>query len=52
MPLILTDEQQMLAEAAAVPPGSAGLLCLPYLLGERAPWWRSGMRGAYIGLRR
>jgi gluconokinase len=42
----------LLTEAASAPPGSAGLLCLPYLLGERAPWWRSGMRGAYIGLRR
>jgi gluconokinase len=42
----------LLTEAASAPPGSDGLLCLPYLLGERAPWWRSGMRGAYIGLRR
>jgi gluconokinase len=42
----------LLLEAAGAPPGSDGLLCLPYLLGERAPWWRPGMRGAYIGLRR
>ena len=42
----------LLVEAAGVAPGSDGLLCLPYLLGERAPWWRGGMRGAYIGLRR
>jgi gluconokinase len=42
----------LLAEAADVPAGSAGLLCLPYLLGERAPWWRAGLRGAYLGLRR
>jgi gluconokinase len=42
----------LLVEAAQVEPGSEGLLCLPYLLGERAPWWRGGMRGAYIGLRR
>src|SRR4029453_1098787 len=42
----------LLTEAASAPPGSAGLLCLPYLLGERAPWGRSGMGGAYIGLRR
>ncbi|MEU4220780.1 gluconokinase [Actinoplanes sp. NPDC026623] len=42
----------LLAEAAEVAPGSDGLLCLPYLLGERAPWWRGGMRGAYLGLRR
>jgi gluconokinase len=42
----------LLVEAQNAPPGSEGLLCLPYLLGERAPWWRSGMRGAYLGLRR
>jgi gluconokinase len=42
----------LLSEAAGAPAGSDGLLCLPYLLGERAPWWRSGMRGAYVGLRR
>jgi gluconokinase len=42
----------LLAEAEGVPAGSSGLLCLPYLLGERAPWWRPGLRGAYIGLRR
>jgi gluconokinase len=37
----------LLIEAASAPPGSDGLLCLPYLLGERAPWWRPGLRGAY-----
>ncbi|GAB1641206.1 gluconokinase [Krasilnikovia sp. MM14-A1259] len=42
----------LLAEAGGVPAGSDGLICLPYLLGERAPWWRSGLRGAYLGLRR
>ena len=42
----------LLVEAASAPPGSGGLLCLPYFLGERAPWWRAGMRGAYVGLRR
>ena len=45
-------DARLLDEAAQVPVGSDGLLCLPYLLGERAPWWRSGMRGAYLGLRR
>jgi gluconokinase len=43
---------RLLEEAALVSAGSEGLLCLPYLLGERAPWWRPGMRGAYLGLRR
>jgi gluconokinase len=42
----------LLTEAQGAPPGSDGLLCLPYLLGERAPWWRPGLRGAYLGLRR
>ncbi len=46
------DEAELMEEAAAEPPGSEGLLCLPYLLGERAPWWRAGLRGAYLGLRR
>ncbi|MCZ2860385.1 gluconokinase [Blastococcus sp. VKM Ac-2987] len=45
-------DARLLAEAGSVPVGSSGLICLPYLLGERAPWWRSGMRGAYLGLRR
>jgi gluconokinase len=45
-------DARLLAEAEQVPVGSDGLLCLPYLLGERAPWWRAGMRGAYLGLRR
>ncbi len=42
----------LLIEAQGAPAGSDGLLCLPYLLGERAPWWRPGLRGAYLGLRR
>ncbi|GAB1691308.1 gluconokinase [Krasilnikovia sp. M28-CT-15] len=42
----------LLAEAGGVPAGSGGLLCLPYLLGERAPWWRPGLRGAYLGMGR
>ena len=42
----------LLVEAQRIAAGSDGLLCLPYLLGERAPWWRPGLRGAYLGLRR
>ena len=42
-----------LVEAAAeAPPGSAGLIMLPYLLSERAPHWSPLPRGAYIGLTR
>ncbi|MFZ1382488.1 MAG: xylulokinase [Scrofimicrobium sp.] len=39
------------AEAAAAPVGSGGLLFLPYLIGERSPWWNHDARGAFVGLR-
>ncbi len=38
------------AEASSVPAGSGGLLFLPYLIGERSPWWNHDARGAFIGL--
>ncbi|MFC4554723.1 gluconokinase [Georgenia faecalis] len=38
--------------ACQVPPGSDGLVMLPYLLGERAPLWDPDLRGAYLGVRR
>ena len=34
----------------AVPPGANGLLFLPYMLGERTPWWNPDARGAFIGM--
>lgn len=43
------DVAPLMAEAAGVDSGS--LLALPYLLGERAPWWDPDPRGALIGLR-
>ena len=46
------DVAARLAEAQRVAPGADGLLALPYLLGERAPWWESGLTGALVGLRR
>ena len=39
-------------ESTSVPPGSGGLLFLPYLLGERAPVWDSEARGIFFGLDR
>ena len=33
------------------PPGSSGLLCLPYLMGERAPFWDANTRGVFLGVR-
>ncbi len=38
------------ALAADVPPGSRGLVYLPYLMGERSPHWNPRARGAYLGL--
>jgi xylulokinase len=37
-------------KAKTVPCGSGGLLFLPYLMGERSPWWNPGARGCFIGL--
>ncbi len=37
-------------EAASVPAGSAGLVFLPYLQGERTPIWDVDARGAFVGL--
>ncbi|MCX6029836.1 MAG: xylulokinase [Chloroflexi bacterium] len=41
---------ELSAAAAAVPPGADGLLFLPYLLGERSPYWNPQARGAFVGL--
>lgn len=48
----LTDDRkyQLLDEATAAPAGSEGLIMLPYLLGERAPYWDAEARGAFVGL--
>jgi xylulokinase len=40
----------MLAEAAAVPAGSGGLVFLPYLTGERCPYADPEARAGWIGL--
>ncbi len=42
--------EQLLAPAEAVPPGSEGLLFLPYLTGERTPHSDPLARGAFVGL--
>ncbi len=42
--------QAMDAQAATVPVGARGLLFLPYLLGERSPYWNPLARGAFVGL--
>lgn len=42
--------EELLQLAEKVPPGSEGLLFLPYLTGERAPIWDAYARGVYFGL--
>ena len=37
-------------EAAATPPGSGGIVCLPYFLGEKSPLHDPELRGALVGL--
>ncbi|HEY3436269.1 MAG TPA: gluconokinase [Actinotalea sp.] len=44
-------DTELLALAEQVPPGSDGLLMLPYLLAERAPLWNPELTGAYLGIR-
>ena len=41
---------EMSAAAADVEPGARGLLFLPYLIGERSPYWNPLARGAFVGL--
>jgi len=41
---------ELMAEASAVPPGSEGLLVLPYLAGERTPVFDPDARGVVAGL--
>ena len=37
-------------EAEKIPPGSDGLIFLPYLSGERSPIWNEHAKGVYYGL--
>lgn len=45
-----TDLATLEEEAAGVPAGSAGLVFLPYLMGERSPIWDPRARGVFAGL--
>ncbi|MCP4168477.1 MAG: hypothetical protein GY759_21645 [Chloroflexi bacterium] len=41
---------EMLAFARSTAPGADGLLFLPYLMGERSPYWNPDLRGTFYGL--
>jgi gluconokinase len=40
----------LIKAAAAVPAGAEGLVCLPFLSGERAPYWNAAARGIFFGV--
>ncbi|MEC3878648.1 gluconokinase [Parapedobacter sp. 10938] len=42
--------QQLIAEASTVATGADGLLFLPYLAGERAPYWNANAKGLFFGV--
>ena len=42
--------EELYGEAFAVPPGSDGLVFLPYLTGERTPYFDPNAKGAWVGL--
>ena len=41
---------ELTAEAAEAPPGSDGVLFLPYMAGERSPVWNPDAKGVFYGL--
>lgn len=44
------DIDELLIRAGEVPPGSHGVLVLPFLEGERAPRWNTDLRAEIVGL--
>jgi xylulokinase len=41
---------EAMAHVSAIEPGANGLVFVPYLAGERSPFWRDDLRGMFIGL--
>jgi gluconokinase len=48
--LVLPDPAETEKRLEAMAPGTHGLLLLPFLAGERSPYWRSDLRAAITGL--
>jgi xylulokinase len=40
----------LMTRAGAAPVGAHGVVALPWFGGARAPWWREGARGGFVGL--
>jgi len=47
--LLRTGAERILALAAEAPAGAGGVICLPFLAGERAPGYQALARGAWFG---
>jgi xylulokinase len=45
-----TPYQLMNDAAEGSPPGANGVVFLPYLMGERSPWWNPDARGGFLGV--
>ncbi len=45
-----TEFSAIVREAFSLENGSDGLICLPYLLGERAPIWNADAKGVFFGV--
>ncbi len=43
--------RQINDQIAQVSIGSGGVLYMPYLMGERSPWWDADIQGAFLGLK-
>jgi xylulokinase len=43
--------EELIEAAAEVEAAAEGLFFLPYLIGERSPWWDPDATGAFLGLR-
>jgi gluconokinase len=48
--LALPDSAETEKQLEAMTPGTHGLLLLPFLAGERSPYWRSDLRAAITGI--
>jgi len=42
--------EEAVGQALSLPAGAEGVFFLPYLSGERSPFWNDGLRGAFYGL--
>lgn len=48
--ILKTPLQAIIDDIRAIPPGSEGVLLLPGLSGERAPYWNPCLKGGLLGL--